>query len=325
MRFEVFSLYEKYYKKVTYFIVLVVTAGVNYYYIGLAEQADTFIPGILYATFLFVVGLYLSNQGQRIDGRIYERKEYYIALTKLRNLLKDISESINTDNDMRLKIITLQTFTSRAEGMKQSGIEPYINECGFRFEESLQSLEEKYLNMSGNLQSNITQAINDYIKNFNIIKDPHFFHEMSLFHTNYDEWCDIEVTDPVQAEELKEFIYKTIDGNMTEINELDTVRNGLIRRYSKYLSTINKNIKRLENTYGNRLQYFINSDFMQECSIKDILNKLEKIQSNQIDYTELNTLKDQVSTNSRDLQSLYERLGEIELNIIDSIQDTLTY
>ena len=325
MKFEIFSLYEKYYKKVTYFIVLVATAGIIYYYICLAEQADTFIPGILYATFLFVVGVYLSNLSQRIDGRIYERKEYYIALTKLRNLLKDISESVNTDNDTRLKIITFQTFTSRTEGMKQSGVEPYIKECGFKFEESLQRLEEKYLNMSGKLQSKITQAINDYIKSYNLDINPNSFHEMSLFHTDYDEWCENEVTDPIQVEELKEYIYKTIERNRTEIDEVDTVRNELVRCYSKYLSAINKNLKRLEDTYGNRLQYLINTEFMQECSIKNILSKLEKIQNNQIDYSEINTLEDKVSANSEDLQNLFEKLVEIEVNIIESIQDIMTY
>lgn len=114
MKFNIFSLSERYYKIVTGFITIAVTLGCFIYYNNLEDKSDTFVMATLYATFLFIVGLYISYKSNSISDKLYERKSSYITLLRLAELFSSSRMmDLSSYKDVNNAVIAFQVFTGR--------------------------------------------------------------------------------------------------------------------------------------------------------------------------------------------------------------------
>lgn len=353
MKFNIFGFSERYYKAVTAFITIGVTIGCLVYYYHLEDKSNTFVAATVYAAFLFIVGLYLSSMTNNISNKLYERKNAYIMLKRLNEIFSiSCMTSLDSYEDISFAIISFQVFTGRVKrdigkSDKKKAIistvpldfmiEPqahidtdsseekhYIKQIGFNFEPKLQRIEDTYNSEYVKLKSSIQESINAFIAENKIELNIHGgFFELDLLATNYEDWCNEHIAQQSadKKEALIQYIYKTIADKHLEFSSLDEKKEHLVKYYKKCNKIIQRNLKRMTNTYGNRLEFTIKSkeDILIELEIlsKKIGNLEETIYSKTSETIEISN--DCCSTIS-EVRSDLEKLQE---NIIDEIQTNI--
>lgn len=371
MKFNIFSLSEKYYKIVTMIIVVVVTISCFVYYYSLDDKSDTFIVSTLYATFTFIVGLYLSYKSSTINDKIYERKSCYITLLRLEELFSSICmTSIVSNKDAALHVITFQVFTGRIdkeisneekkkavigtvalntlmehkpeiditytengmysqiEGYRIAKEKHYINEIGFKFTKKLQRIEDEFLNLYRSIKSQFEDIVNTYISENNIQLTIYRFNEWDLLDTDYESWCEkyIKEESRDKKEGLIEFIYKTIGELQEQFNDLESKKFRLIKYYKKCNDHVQKNLKRMKATYGNKLEYIINAKDDVMIELKAISQRLDDIERLISNGTTTEEIYERLEYCNKSVDGLYDKLLETEENLInamDTMQITL--
>lgn len=351
MKFKIFSLSEKLYGIVTSIITIGVTIGCFLYYNKLDDKGDTFVIATVYAAFLFIVGLYLSYMSNNISNKLYERKNDYIMLRRLNEIFStSCMASLNSYKDICLAVISFQVFSGRTKehvsrNEKKKAIahtvpldfmmEPqaqidnndsikekhYIKEIGFKFEPKLQKVEDSYNWEYSKLKASIQDKINAYITENEIELIIHGgFFELDLLDTDYEEWCNEYVSE--ESSEKKEalilYIYKIFNGKQADFSNLEDKKKQLVKYYEKCNKSIQSNLKRMNDTYGNRLEFIINTkeDILAELeSLSDRLERIESIIESKVSDTI-------VATNECDnnISGIYSELRELQENIVNEIQ-----
>jgi len=350
MKFKIFSLFEIVYKTIIYLIVIIGTVAIISYYFFLEDKSDTFIVATLYATFLFIVGLYLSFMDKKIDDKIYERKDYYLTLLKLNATLNRDSIDFSTHDSAKMAIIAFKVLSGRSKATSkqakknavlktvpiedlmtpptqfQNGAQAlsnnnYINQKGFVFTPKINSLENVYLENCSRLETKISDCINEYIKANGIQLKILGFHEMSLLTTDYESWCDeyISDTDDNTKESVKKYIYKIIDSDKAELDKLELQKKYVENYYKKCGKKVIWNIKRIESIYGNQLQYLINTNNEVMNALIAINEKLDNIERNQASYEQTSTNEDSVKDFDSFISEVVSRLDSTEENIMNAI------
>lgn len=344
MKFKIFGIYEVVYKIATYLIVTCVTIAAIYYYFYTKDKNNTFIVATLYATFLFIVGIYLSNMEKKIENKIYERINAYVNLCRVKNLLDD---DISTTHSIKIAIITFKVLSGRADDISlekrkkafcqkmdfdylmntpaqhqrpQNAMPNFINEEGFVFTENINNIENAYMNLESELNKELTDSINEYLKRSEIKADVLTFSELDFLDTNYDEWCDTHIvgTDK-QIEAVKNFIYTKIESLYERICLLNIKRKKVEKYYKKCLQKTNKNIKRLEAIYSNKLHYIIDSDNITIQTSNEIKEYLDTIYREQENLYQLDDITNAIRECEQTVDNIYSKISNTEENIMAAI------
>ena len=351
MKFKIFGLSEKYYKIVTAIVTIVVTLGCFVYYDGLDDKGNTFVVATLYAAFLFIVGLYLSYMSNCISNKLYERKNEYIMLRRLNDIFStSCMTSLDSYSDISLAVISFQTFSGRTKGYisgdeKKKAIshvvpieammeshpqlnhrnleqeKRYIREVGFTFEPKLQKVEDSYKGEYYRLKNSIQDKINEYIAENKIeLNTKGGFFEIDLLDTNYEDWCDEYICEKSseKKEALIEYIYGLINDKQNDFENLERKKKQLVKYYQKCNKRIQSNLKRMNRTYGNRLDFVINTkeDILEELAL--LFDRIERIERNIESMT--SDSMDRISECNENVCGLYSELSELYENIVSEIQ-----
>lgn len=351
MKFKIFALSEKYYKIVTAIFTIVVTLGCFVYYDGLDDKGNTFVVATLYAAFLFIVGLYLSYMSNCISNKLYERKNEYIMLRRLNDIFStSCMTSLDSYSDISFAVISFQTFSGRTKGyissdekkkavshvvpievmmesnpqLNHSDLEQekhYIREVGFTFEPKLQKVEDSYKGEYYRLKNSIQDKINEYIAENKIeLNTRGGFFEINLLDTNYEDWCDEYVSEKSseKKEALIEYIYGLINDKQNDLENLERKKKQLVKYYQKCNKRIQSNLKRMNRTYGNRLDFVINTkeDILEELAL--LFDRIERIERNIESMT--SDSMDRISECNGNVCGLYSELSELYENIVSEIQ-----
>lgn len=351
MKFKIFGLSEKYYKIVTAIVTTVVTMGCFVYYDGLDDKGNTFVVATLYAAFLFIVGLYLSYMTNCISNKLYERKNEYIMLRRLNDIFStSCMTSLDSYSDISLAVISFQTFSGRTKGYisgdeKKKAIshvvpievmmelhpqlnhrnleqeERYIREVGFTFEPKLQKVEDSYKGEYYRLKNSIQDKINEYIAENKIeLNTRGGFFEIDLLDTNYEDWCNEYVSEKSSEtkENLIEYIYGVINDKQKDFDNLERKKKQLVKYYQKCNKRIQSNLKRMNRTYGNRLDFVINAkeDILEELTL--LFDRIERIERSIESMT--SDSMDKISECNENICGLYSALSELYDNIVSEIQ-----
>lgn len=351
MKFKIFGLSEKYYKIVTAIVTIVVTMGCFVYYAGLDDKGNTFVVATLYAAFLFIVGLYLSYMSNCISNKLYERKNEYIMLRRLNDIFStSCMTSLDSYSDISLAVISFQTFSGRTKGYisgdeKKKAIshvvpievmmeshpqlnhrnleqeKHYIREVGFTFEPKLQKVEDSYKGEYYRLKNSIQDKINEYIAENKIeLNTRGGFFEINLLDTNYEDWCDEYICEKSseKKEALIEYIYGLINDKQNDLENLERKKKQLVKYYQKCNKRIQSNLKRMNRTYGNRLDFVINTkeDILEELAL--LFDRIERIERNIESMT--SDSMDRISECNENVCGLYSELSELYENIVSEIQ-----
>lgn len=354
MKFKIFSIYEITYKAFVYFVVAGITILSIYYYFSLEDKSDTFIAATLYAMFLFVVGLYLSYMDKKIGDKIYERKTIYMNLWRVEDLLSGENLDFSTSQNTKIAIIAFRVLSGRSEEISNEEkkkavfqtvsfnnlIEPdiqyrgwqnvkhhYIDENGFVFTPEIDKVEKEYLDLESELQNEITNSINEYIKINQIKLKICSFNELDLLGTNYEEWCDKYIDEDLERKEVvKRFIYGKIESLRVRLDILDIKRIEVEKYYKKCSKKTIWNIKKLEAVYGNKLQNIINSDNNIMQALNEIKSYLDEIQKEQANYNQIEDVGESVEECRAVANDIYLKLLDAEETImaaIDVVQDDI--
>lgn len=351
MKFKIFGLSEKYYKIVTAIVTTVVTMGCFVYYDGLDDKGNTFVVATLYAAFLFIVGLYLSYMTNCISNKLYERKNEYIMLRRLNDIFStSCMTSLDSYSDISLAVISFQTFSGRTKGYisgdeKKKAIshvvpievmmelhpqlnhrnleqeKRYIREVGFTFEPKLQKVEDSYKGEYYRLKNSIQDKINEYIAENKIeLNTRGGFFEIDLLDTNYEDWCNEYVSEKSSEtkENLIEYIYGVINDKQKDFDNLERKKKQLVKYYQKCNKRIQSNLKRMNRTYGNRLDFVINAkeDILEELTL--LFDRIERIERSIESMT--SDSMDKISECNENICGLYSALSELYDNIVSEIQ-----
>jgi len=355
MKFRIFSLSEKWYKIVTSIITIGITIWCFLYYHKLEDKANTFVIGTIYAAFLFIVGLYLSYKSNNISNKLYERKNEYIMLKRLDEIFtKSCMTFLNSYGNITLAIIAFQVYSGRtnehvsSDEKKKAVVHTvpvdfmmesqaqidnnyttkekhYIEELGFEFETKLQKVEDSYSQEYHKLKASIQEKINVYITDNKIELNIHGgFFETSLLETNYEEWCNACVSENSmnKKEDLIQNIYKIIDVHQSDFNYLENKKKQLVKYYEKCNKRIQSNLKRMNDTYGNRLEFIINTkeDIIIELeSLSERIERMERIIESKVSDTidGINECNDSISELHSELSELHENIvSEIQVNTV---------
>ena len=351
MKFKIFGLSEKYYKIVTAIVTIVVTMGCFVYYAGLDDKGNTFVVATLYAAFLFIDGLYLSYMSNCISNKLYERKNEYIMLRRLNDIFStSCMTSLDSYSDISLAVISFQTFSGRTTGYisgdeKKKAIshvvpievmmeshpqlnhrnleqeKHYIREVGFTFEPKLQKVEDSYKGEYYRLKNSIQDKINEYIAENKIeLNTRGGFFEINLLDTNYEDWCDEYICEKSseKKEALIEYIYGLINDKQNDLENLERKKKQLVKYYQKCNKRIQSNLKRMNRTYGNRLDFVINTkeDILEELAL--LFDRIERIERNIESMT--SDSMDRISECNENVCGLYSELSELYENIVSEIQ-----
>lgn len=144
------------------------------------------------------------------------------------------------------------------------------------------------------MKNSIQDEINNYIlKNEIKLNIYGSFFELDLLGTNYEVWCNEHVSEESvdKIEGLIQYIYKVIESKQYDFDTLETKKKQLIKYYKKCNKRIQSNLKRMNDTYGNRIELIINFK-------EDILIQLETL-SEKIDGIE--QLIESKASDSRDI------------------------
>lgn len=351
MKFKIFGFVEKSYKVITAFIIMAVSIGCFVYYYNLEDKSDTFIIATVYAAFLFIAGLYLSYMSNSISGKLYQRRNEYIMLKRLDEIFgASCMTSLDSYKDVLFAIISFQVFSGRnkerytreekkkaiintipacfllKEQHKLDNIElSYrgysIREIGFVFEPKLQKIEEEFTRKYSEIKRTIQDTVNDYILENEIkLNISGGFFELDLLSTNYEDWCNEHISGESidKKENLINYIFMVIASNESEFNKLDEKKMKLVRYYTKCNKKLQKNLNRMNNTYGHLMEYIVKTK-------EDIIDKMD-IVLERIDEVE-NIIKNNASdtvdaTNefNRNVSGLYSELQDMQENLITEIQ-----
>jgi len=348
MKFNIFSLSERYYRIVTGIITISVTIGCFIYYYNIKDKSNTFIMATLYAAFLFIIGLYISYKSNSISNKLYERKSSYITLVRLAELFSaSCIISLSSYKDVNMAVISFQVFTGRTkkkvskekkknevlgtvpldilaedkpmiEYRQTEGNAHYINEMGFKFTTKLKNLEDGYTEYHLEVTSEFEKVINSYIKKNDIHLNVSEFNELDLLDINYEDWCDTHLKEESKDKKagLVEVIYKTLDNMQAKFNILDDKKRKLISYYKKCNDQTQKNLKKMRSTYGNRLEFIINTKDDIMIEIDAISRRLDEIQQLIYDNNITEKINDSLYKCNRNINVLYDRMVDTEENLL---------
>lgn len=315
MNFNVFSFWEKYYKRIMRIIVILITFGSIFLYFYFNKDSDiAFIISIVYALILFDIGIYSNYMDNIINNRYFIRKRTYLNLKKLKSVLKSINLSSQNDNEILQLIISFKTFTSRGEGM--SSVPPYIKEDGFKFNFKKLIIEDKFIDQQTNLTAKLNKELSTYIEETSIDQKYPYINIKSVFfnpselHKKYDY---LSKTDLIN---IQNFISELYIKYKNEINGFKKTMNRIVHLYSKCYKKVNDNIKRIEDTYGNKLHNELSKEDDYNYDISCITTLIDNLSKTV--YTYENAQKD-IADIKNSFISISEKLNNIEANLTDEI------
>lgn len=115
-----------------------------------------------------------------------------------------------------------------------------------------------------------------------------------------------------------EYIYGLINAKQNDLENLERKKKQLVKYYQKCNKRIQSNLKRMNRTYGNRLDFVINTkeDILEELAL--LFDRIERIERNIESMT--SDSMDRISECNENVCGLYSELCELYENIVSEIQ-----
>ena len=146
------------------------------------------------------------------------------------------------------------------------------------------------------------------------------FFELDLLETNYEDWCKEFVSDNnlEKQEDLIEYIYNIINQKQEDFSNLEEKKKDLVKYYKKCHNRIQRNLKRMNHTYGNRLEFVINTkeDVLEELRL--LLNRVEKIGSDL--ESKVSESIEIVDEYDKKICGIYSKIQDLYEDIVSEIQ-----
>lgn len=328
MNFKVFGFHERLHKLFATISVVSITFGCVAYYLLLKRynagkvspenffenfliefQDSSFILSVVYALFLFIVGLYLTSMSTKLQNLYYRRKEQYKNLIRLNEVLSAEKVTDISDDKIMSSIIIHQSFTGRNIEKKRK---PYILQDGFSYSSKFLELEESILLQRRTIVEIYNLKVNKYIDCYGLSKKHLniFISDLDKFLVEVDNWIDnnLEVAE-TQRTSFKNYLGKVIQASSRDRRKHKKSKVKYKKIILKSKRKVNGLISKIESVYGARLQ----NDLMFEDNLTFNLFELENI---------IKALDNKILTYD-DLQELFSEQNSELHEVINSINDRI--
>lgn len=314
MDFEATGWLERNYKWLVATIIMFISVSGLFYYLSLKDKSDTFIAASLYALCLFAAGIYMNYMSNTIADKLQDRIEIYLNLQRVCGSFKAfIDEKYSDYEATRLKIISFQVFTSRAESMKEEEIVPYIRQRGIKFNAKELEIENVFLELYSTLSKSITDTIVDYIKINNISISCRNVIIRDIFSFEPELWCKEHLSDyENDGRKMVNHIYAKLNDLKDEYSKLELLNKKVSKLYSNYLFRAKLNIRQIEKMYGRKLQFIIS----HQHEIQENFDSLFQLLKEMEDRIEI-----QISKHDAKIESYVECLEQISTSIYSLCSD----
>jgi len=188
MRFRIFGWHELAYKWIAFFVTVALTFGSLKYHE--LHPTDDFIVSIIYALFLFVVGIYIANISSTAQNLFYRRKEQYLNMKNLKLALSLEKLDSLTDDSVKSFIITHQVFTARSWTPTDRTPRPIVRTEGFTYMKSYIELENGILKELQKLGQDMELEIRQHIESNGLKTKVRYIHvsEMDRITRDVEAW-----------------------------------------------------------------------------------------------------------------------------------------
>lgn len=255
MDFKATRWLERNYKWLATIIIVFFSAYAIYYYIKLNDKSDTFVAAIIYALLLFVAGIYLNYMNNSIDSKIDDRIEIYRNLLLARSFLKHEGERIDLERVLD-RIAWFQISTGRDKRREDNDPRPVITDRGIKFNAKELEIEERFITAYNEVHSRIIDFLQKYVQENDLKIKTRNISISSLSSFKPDIWCKENLLDyATYGRKMVVFIYKQMEAERIDIEELEFLGNKVMKLYNNYLYQTNKNIKQIERIYGGKLKH----------------------------------------------------------------------
>lgn len=335
MTFKVFGFHERFHKWLAFMSVVLITIGCVTYYLLLKAfnttfqekinleplkdnfsgyfliefQDSSFILSVVYALFLFVVGLYLTSMSTKVQNLYYRRKDQYKNLKRLNEVLSVEKMNDLSDQSITSVIIMHRGFTGRLSDQKQR---PYIQQDGFSYSARYLKLEESILIGQRSLIEVFNLKLNKYIDccGFNKKQRNIFVTDLDKFLINTDTW----INDRLDLTESQLNLFKQYIDNIVKMcsKQMKKYTKSKVKFKKIMLRSQRKNkgiISRIEDVYGARLQ----NDILFEDNLTHNLYELENL---------IKAVDNKILTYD-DLQELFSEQNSELLEVLESINNRI--
>lgn len=317
IKFNIIGTWEIIYKKIIFILILLISVLSIYWYLtsGEIRKSDTgYIISILYALFLFLIGVYSNHMKNKIDEKFYERKKYYLNLLKLKDVFNNMKFENYSEKDILEAIICFKGFTGRTDNFKN--VQPYISQQGFKFSNKELNIEDEFLRSRSILIDELNKRIINYIdKNSLSKKYPYTRIEQVYF--SVEEWCNKYITsNDKELKDMENYIYKVFLELQKEMDRLQIIMKKVSKKYKTYKLQVEWNIKTIENIYGAKLKYEFSQEdrFINEIRInRELIEEMSRsmcTEDNLLDVT--SEINDSMLSIYNKLETLENNLGEID-------------
>lgn len=331
MDFKVIHLYERLYKIITTFAVLLVSSSLVFWcYKTQFEASVVFFASIIYALFLFLVGIYINYVGSKINDHIIERADTYTRLESVLSIMK-LMEKMPYRVDC---IDTFQEITGRSESdiflRENNGDKTFFAVWGKlkmplskESQKKLGKMESKFLDENSKICERIRNTIlqSGYANGEIEIIDAISF--------AIDDWCNSNRNSVSDRKAL--MAYYNNHNDTPWINaDIETLKKSYAKVEKAYLGfkkKAQKNVKDIERAYGKRIDYEAQRLYEISDSISGITQDMDSAKDDIVDavnevFDFLQDIEVRLSGQESAVENLADQCANIEKELT-SIQETL--
>lgn len=293
MKFRIFGWHESAYKWIALLVTVALTVGSLMYHKH--HTNDDFAISIVYALFLFVVGIYTANMSSKVQNLFYRRREQYLNMKNLKLALS--SEKLNslTDRNVKSFIITHQVFSARSWTPTNQTPRPIIRTEGFTYKTSYIKLENDILKGLEKLAHYMESEIRQHIESNCLKTKVRYINvsEMDQVTSDVENWIHSHLElDQQQANEFKRFVNSFVVTRDKEIRRHEKKKRVFLKLNAKYVDKVNRILQRIERIYGDRLKFDLEEkhDLMYRLNILEEL--ITNVKENLLDYDNIEDILD---------------------------------
>ncbi|QSO48354.1 hypothetical protein [Alicyclobacillus mengziensis] len=321
MKFRIFGWHELTYKWIALLVMVALTFGSLKYHAS--HPTDDFVISIIYALFLFIVGIYTANMSSTVQNLFYRRREQYLNMKSLKLALSLEKLESLSDDSVKSFIITHQVFTARSWTPTEQTPRPIVRTEGFTYKKAYIELETDILNELRKFAQDIELGVRQHIECNRLKQKVRYINvsEMDKISRDVDAWIDAHLElDEQQTNDFKRFINLFVMTREKEIRRYEKKKEKFRKLNLKYVDKVNKIIQRIERTYGDRLKF----ELEEKHDLKYRLNVLEElitnVKENLLDDDDIERIVgDKLDDISSNLEAINSEISHLREDVEDSI------
>ncbi|MGG0464551.1 hypothetical protein [Priestia aryabhattai] len=322
MKFKIFTFHELRYKIFAYSLAFIITIASILAYLNLPKDADTslasFVLSVVYALVLFVIGLYINNMSSSEKNMFYKKKEQYKGLKRLLEIY-EIKPYKENEDELFWFITNLEAFTTKTSPTAK----PYLSFDGYSYSQKYLKLKEEYASQIKYVSDLLNKEVNDYIATNKLKKEVRYltvniFDRIAIFNDT-NSWISEHLD--LSEEEINEFtrfLNNLPREQKNTFRKMEKISNRLKKEKDKGHKKCKKNIRRIEEMYGDMLFESLEEENVLVSNFITIQRLIEELKEELLTESYFESNMDSFSDK---LEMISDRIDSRLNNVTEEVED----